>query len=393
MAITLQKLLNRMDRFQTAYTVEEQFKVRDLDEALRTIKREYKFPWTLKKTTLKIISNVREYSLPTDYQDFGYLDNTKENTKRANFIWTSLQQFYEDMDSRNKLCELRGGETKILGVKYNNLDHSSLLNNAEDDSDWTASDDASGIVEDTVTFKEGNGSIRFTITNSTGVATIVNTFNATSDSDYKKKYHRKWIYLSSVPTSIELRLRTDASNYLSTTLTTQFDGSAFNANSWNLIAQNLDEATETGTFDSSNIASEEIVINDADTGTYFIDASYLSGWDLLDFWYYSKYLVSSDGVNGTQEYFMDSSESYEALYYLIGDDEFADVVMFEALKITMADKENQPLKDDLNNRSSIAFSSLFRKYPDMTPTIITRYYNLIEDHQYENLNESESSIF
>ena len=381
-----------MDRFQTAYTIEEQFKVRDLDEALRTIKREYKFPWTLKKTTLKIISGVKEYSLPTNYQDFAYLDDTKDDTERARFVWTSLQQFYEDNDSRNKLTELRSGETKILGVNYKDLLGSSLLNNAETASQWTASGDASGITLDNVIYKEGNGSIKFTITNLTGIANIVNTITTTGDSDYRKKYHRKWIYLTSVPTSIELRLRTDVSNYLTTTLTTQFDGSAFIANSWNLIAQNLDEATEVGTFDSTSITSEEVVITGADTGTYFIDSSYLSGWSLLDFWYYSKYLISSNGVNGTQEYFMDSNESYDPSYSLIGDDEFADVVMFEALKITMADKENQALKDDIAGRSSIAFSSLFRKYPDMTPVIITKYYNFIEDHQYENLNDSEGTI-
>ncbi len=377
-----------MDRYQTVYTIEESFKVKDLDEALRSVKRDYNFPWSIKKSTLKIINGVNEYSVPTDFKDLAYLDNSKSGYgNKARFVYTSLQQFYEDAGSRNKLCLIWDGDTKILGAKYDEIPSSVILNNAETASDWTASGDASGITLDSVTYKEGNGSIRFTITSSTGVANIVNTLTSISDSDYRKKYHRKWIYLSSVPTSIELILRSSDGNYLTTTLTSQFSGQAFKANDWNLIAQNLDTATEVGTFDETTISSEEVIINGATTGTYFIDSSYMSGWDLLDFWYYSKYSVSSDGITANQEYFIDSSESYDVDYYLTGDDEFSDVIMFEALATALSDKENDKLKADIEKKRNAAWLSLFNKYPDMVPVIITKYYNLTEDFQYENLEE------
>ncbi len=393
--ISLQRLLNTMDRFQTVYVTDEPFKVRDIDTALRTIRKTYNFPWNLKKSSIKVFDGVFEYPVDSDFKEIAYLDNSKNGYgNKARFVYTSIQQFYEDANNRNKLCELREGETKLLGIKYNLGNSSTLLSNAEDATKFTCSGDASNPVNDIVNFKEGNQSVRFTITSSAGVASVVNTIDTFSDANYKKKYQFKWIYLASVPTSITLRLRTDSSNYLYTNITTQFSGAPFKANQWNLIAQNLDTANEQGTFDYTNIASEEVVISDANTGTYFIDSSYLREWSLLDFYYYSKYNVSIDGLTAGQSYFMDSSEAYDpATNYLLGDDEFMDVVVFEALTLTLADKDNKGLKEDIQARRNDAWLSLFRRYPDMAPVIITNYYNLEEDYQYANINSGDSIIY
>ena len=105
--ISLQRLLNTMDRFQTVYVVDEPFKVRDIDTALRIIRKTYNFPWNLKKSSIKVFDGVYEYPVDSDFKELAYLDNSKKGYgNKARFVYTSIQQFYEDANNRNKLCEV-----------------------------------------------------------------------------------------------------------------------------------------------------------------------------------------------------------------------------------------------------------------------------------------------
>ncbi|NCN07047.1 MAG: hypothetical protein GW946_04390, partial [Candidatus Pacebacteria bacterium] len=288
--------------------------------------------------SLKVFDGVLEYPVPNDYDELAYPDDPRNDSNyaaRARFRFTSLQQFYENPDYRNDIAEIRDGNEVFLGVRYSPSGVASqILNNAEDEDDFTASADADSVAEDLVNYKEGNGSIQVAITNSADTATVKNTFDSFTDADYKKKYHFKWIYLDAVPTSVTLRFQVDDSDYLETTgITTQFSGQPFKADSWNLVAHDLNEATEVGTISTSSVwASEKIILIGAATGTYYIDASYLRQWTLLDLWYYSLYnvaLVAS--TTADQEFFMNSSEVYSTDSKLIGDLEWADCVMYEAM--------------------------------------------------------------
>ena len=282
-----------MQRFQFAATVEEQYLVRDLDEALRRRRRKHLFPWTLQKGSLRVFDEVFEYPTASDHDEIAYLDRAKKvnYSNSARFRYTSLQQFYEDADNRNQLAEIWDAGTKFIGVKYKDITRGSkLLNNAEDADDFSVSDDATAVAKDTVVKKLNNASMKITIVSNSGTATIKNTFTAFSDSNYKRKYHFKWIYLDSAPTSLKLRLQTDDTNYLeSASITTQFSGQSFKADQWNLVAMDLNTATETGTFDSTSIASEKIILTGAGSGTYYIDQSHLRGWEDMDYWYDLSY--------------------------------------------------------------------------------------------------------
>ena len=385
----LSTLINRMQRWQVLSTVEEQYLVRDLDEALRTLKRTIRPPWNLKKGSLKVFSGVLEYPVASDHDELAFLDDPKNPSyysDRPRFRYTSLKEFYENPDDRNDLAEIWDEGTKYLGVRYNPIDGDQAvrLDDAEDDDYWTGSGDAGTPVEDTTFYKFGNGSIRVPITSSTGTATIKNTLlTAYSDSEYKKKYHFKWVYLDAVPTSITLRLHIDASNYLETSgITTQFNGQSLKADSWNLIAQDLNTATETGTVSTtSSFAYEECDLVGASTGTYYFDKSEILEWSLMDYWYYSNYNIATVGEEvANQEYFMNSSEVYSTDSQLVGDSEWADIIMYEAMLIALTDKE---VKDNvmslIYSKRSQAWDDLISKYPSLEPLMTTLKYRFTND--------------
>ncbi len=391
----LSTLLTRMNRWRDISTIEEQFKVRDLDQALRELRREFNLPWTLKRSTLRIFDEVKEYPVASDHDELAFLekDNIENYANSARFFNTSIEQFYQEVqNSRNILAEIWDGGTKFIGADYSKVRvGSQRLSTAEVVSEYTASGDASDIELDNVNFKKGNGSIKFTVTNSTGVATIKNTITSYSDSNYKRKYQFRWIYLVAVPTSIEMRLQTNDSNYLKTVVNTQFSGQAFKANSWNQIAQDLNNATEVGTFNPNTIASEKTILNGAASGIYNLDDSNVRQWELLAYWYYSKFNVLTEAATSPdQEYFFNSSEEYETTSKLLGDSEWADVVMFDAMLTSINEKENPVTFELISKKREDAWDELFGRYPSMKPLIITKRHRFDNNPQYAYLHRRQN---
>lgn len=382
---TLSTLLNRMNRYQPISTIEEQYKVNDLDEALRTLGRSVKTPWLLKKSTLRVFKDVLVYPVASDHDELAFLSSQKKD-QFANFYYTSIQEFYENYyNQRNDLAEIWENGTKYLGVRYD--DSSNLSSQKLDSLSFTASGDASDVTIDTVIYKESDSSssVRFLNTVNTGVATMSSNFTNINDTSYKNKYLFAWIYLSSVPTNIILKFGNDVSNYLSATVTTQFSGQAFTANDWNLVAIDLGTATETGTISSSAFDYLSISLTGASAGYYYIDNIYLKKWALLDYRYYSNYNVKTSSASiANQAYFINpSTEAYATDSALVGDYEWADVIMFDAILTGIADEKDGSLYPVIANKRQDAWDKLMAKYPDMVPLITTSKYEFSKDYNID----------
>ena len=381
MALTpLSTILARMDRYQAVSVIEAQYKVRDLDEAIRSLRRETAMPWMKQKGSLRVFQNILEYPVASDHDELAYLDKDGSRVSFASslrFRYTSLQEFYADPNNRNDLAEIWDGNTRFLGVRVSTEGLTErLVSDAENDTGWAYSGDVTSIAEETVFTRQGNGSIRVNITSSGGTATVTNAPTSFSDTNYKRKYYFRSIYLDSAPTSITLRFGNDGSNYLSKTVTTQFSGQPFKADQWNLVAMDLNEATTTGTITATAFDYEALILTGAATGVYYVDASYLREWKLLDYWYYSIYMIALVGsTTGNQEYFFNSSDVYSTDSQLVGDSEWADAIMFEALVTAVADKENDRMLRSFEKKRDKALLALAEKYPDEIPVAITAKYN------------------
>jgi hypothetical protein len=362
--------------------MDEVRKVNALDQAIRELRMNIQPPWTLKKTTVRIFSDVYTYPIASDHQKLAFLSSSKDTDSFADqprYVYTSIKDFIEDPTPRNVIAEVWDSGVKTLGVRNKTDDHltSLTLDSAEDVSKYSTSDDAGTPVLDTVMFKSGNASIRVPITSSTGTATILDTFSSQLDTNYKRKYHFKWLYLDSAPTSIEMRLETDASNYLSSTVTTQFDGRAFAADDWNLIAMDLNTATVTGTIGA--FTQERFILTGAGTGTYYFDASYLKGWILQDYRYYSSYNVLDGSTY--QPYFAEDGATYNTSAYLLGDTLWHDVIVSRACSLLLADQKEEAIRNAVDEQHQIAYTRFIQDYPDLSPKITTNSYRFETDYR------------
>ena len=369
-------LVNRMKRLQVLSAVEDTYLVRDIDEAIRQLRMDTQLPWTITKGVLRVFDGVLEYPVMSDHDELAYLDASgKHFGQTARFVYKSLQAFYEDGDNRNDLAQIQEGGDTYLGVRYRGT---GIDNQLVTTSDSITNVTLSGVavsppVVDSVVFEDGNSTLRFSVV-TPGTASYTKTFTAFADQNYQRKYYFKKVYFSAVPTSVTLRFGTDASNYFYSTVTTQFSGQSFRANQFNVLAFDLNTASEFGTVDPDSFGIEGVDINGAPAGTYYIDNSYLRGWVNLAFWYYSRNTVATDGSSiADVPFFYDTATDvmYEGAS-LVGDEEFVNLIQYMAQDLALMDKEDSITKASNAENLKNAKAAFDREYPSEKP--IPVYY-------------------
>jgi hypothetical protein len=337
-------------------------------------------PWCLKKTTIRNFSGVLEYPTAADHLSLAFIENG-EDSPNAKLLpyYTSIKEFYEDPNNNSQLAEIWDGGQNFLGIRNKQLNSSSqTIDTGETDSGYTLSGDASTKAVDNVFYSKGSGSLRVAIVSSTSTAMVEHTFSSITDVLYKRKYYFRLVYIPASITSFTLRFGVDSSNYLYSTVTTQFSGAPFKTGNWNLLAMDLNNPTgTTGTINSSSaFAYEALVLTGAASGDWYLDESSLEEWSLLDYWYYSMYNIKTLGnTTANQKFFMDSSGVYSTDSEIICQDEFADVVMYDALISTIADVENSKLYPFFQSKRDDAWDKLLESFPSLEPAITTYGWN------------------
>ena len=370
-------IIARMQRWQSVLPTEEQYLVYDLDGAIRALKRDHNLPWTLRKNSLRVFSDILEYPMPTDFQSLAYLEGREDSFEsKPQPYYTSIKEFYQDPLNRSAVAIIWEDGTEYLGVRNNNLSGGkSLVDPVDNDTTkYTLSGDATAMVIDTTMTNDTNQTLKVTTVNVTDTFTVEHTPTTITDANYKRKYSFRKVYLPSIPTQITLRIGIDSSNYFYKTLTTQFSGQPFKANDFNVLAFDLNDCSQVGT-PTSTFSYEAITIAGMASGVIYLDQSSLREWDLMDLWYYSKNVIKTLGnTTANQEYFMDTSLVYSTDSELVSPSEFVDVVMYDAMVNTIVDRENSKLYTAIDAKRQEAWTSLLQKYPDMEPLIQTNYW-------------------
>jgi len=343
--VTLSTLLNRMNRWVAIDTTEEQYKVRDLDEALRSVTREILFPWMLRETNLRVFSGIDLYPVSPDHLGIAYIDGKEDSYGgKPRPYYTSLIEFFQDpISNRSMVAEIWDGAERFLGVKNKLLSNlTQTVDGVTNDDNYTVSGDITAYAINYVVYKDSNSSIKLTLVDSTNTGTVVHTFADFTDAEYQRKYYFRYIYLASIPTSITLSIGEDASNKLTKTMTTQFTGQDFKVNDWNLVGFDLNDATQVGTA-STTFGYEDMTLTGADTGSYYLGPSTMRPYTDMVYWYYSEYnIIAEESTIPDKAYFFDDAATpqYNTSDKLVCDVRFADCVMYDAMLLSLSNVEN-----------------------------------------------------
>lgn len=160
-----------------------------------------------------------------------------------------------------------------------------------DTANWTEGGDAAAEALDTSDKKEGTASLKLGATYSAGTATYTKTVTSMDATDYE--YLNLWIYVDDKQDDNEdyyydrdqfciIRLGNDSSNYGSITI--RLD--ELNEGDWTLLNLNLQDFTETGTWDKT--ATDYVYID------FKVLKDVTSGDLKMDEWFLSTYPISTN---------------------------------------------------------------------------------------------------
>lgn len=253
------------------------------------------------------------YDLPSDFDEsimVGYHDLDLNSPQRQ---WT--YRVYPEILRRTGTARGSSNEfstTHINGAKQimmfgTNIMQGTGLESFDNVGTWVAEGDASGLSQDTNQKYSGNASLKFNITNSSGVATLSNSYvNYQLERLFENNgYIKFWAYLTDDNIDdITIKLFSSASDYYTIVATEQDDGTAFSQDEWIKIGFPANDAIITGSPDASAITEVNI---EYDLGAGFtsatnfrIDDMFTTFPDNMDLMYYSS-IKGTDTTGATNK--------------------------------------------------------------------------------------------
>lgn len=250
---------------------------------------------------LVLYPGLEENALPSDWMAI-IEPQAPYGNHSPNFVHTTAKQFahwpYGRVTSirfEHENAYLIAQETSGSYGQFNECD--SLTANGT----WVISGDGSALAVDEEIKTQGEGSLRFLVTPSSGTTTLTCTgMNAFNMTDYLTS-GRFALNLACPSTnttaisSIQVRVGSDASNYYQMTATTRHRGDTI-LTSWGKVSFETATKTTTGTPDDANIDYVQIVITHGLTGvsgTYRLDDLFFTTGTYYILPYYSRNNVKS----------------------------------------------------------------------------------------------------
>lgn len=282
--------------------------------SLPSDKRIYRFYYT---------QSTPFYSIPPGFNEsLGvYYDNQQYNTP-AN-AWTYRPDI--DMLSFQGLGAAPNFQTPYLRDRFwgfttinqslqlfmlgPNINPPSIIDPLSSVGSWTSGADASGLFQDTNIFQTGPASLGFTITPSSGVATISNLppGNAYDLLNYSQNngLFQLYVYMGSTNfTSVQIKIIYDTGDYWLGTCTMQLSGIPFQANQFNLLGQYFNNFVMTGSPNIQAITGFDFIFNEGagfqKTTTMHVDSFFVTVPDYMDLVYNSAYKgYTAASINST----------------------------------------------------------------------------------------------
>lgn len=299
---------------------------RAANRAIEFVQRRLGLPSDEKTTSFYFYEDTMYYDCPDAFNELlGLRYNTSANMVTIGNDRNVPRRFWNVMkdmeilqftgmwpDENQVAFTTLNGKNQLL-LHGRNVNGSWTVNPLTSTSGLTFSADVSGAVQDPYIYKYPNGSVKFNI--ATGLSATTVSF--TGQWNIQKQINDNGAYRMYVnfPTgttgyfsNVELRLQSSTGNYYSITTTTQADGNAWTASTWNLLSWLLSNSTTVGSPDPTSIKTMVIVFNHSGSFTtttgIIINYLYQITPDLIDCIYYSA-IKGTDTTGTTDKIILD----------------------------------------------------------------------------------------
>lgn len=256
--------------------------------------------------TTPFYDNLNDYALVTDYK--GMIDirpqaNRTSQPGLSHYEQTAARQFNERLtpDSFSIRWNNMTRTLRAQVLPQGNVMVMDSFDSATANGSWAAEGDASGLYTEELNYVEGSASLGMVLSGVTGAADIVNSTATAVDLSLQRNEDASMMFVyipsgySSRFTSFTLRRGDSATAYISQTVTTKADGTAF-TDGWNLLLFSWSTGTTTGspgnTLNTYRRFSTAYSIGTAITGLLVDNWTNALG-TLYEIEYYSEFLFRS----------------------------------------------------------------------------------------------------
>ena len=315
MAITLgnlNTLINDRRRDTTSSSIDiNQEGFRAINSTLDLWQQMHDWPWTLKEQEITYHEGITRYDLNSDFKvpsDMYY----KKGPRTAEFSFVSPNNFDTSTLKTRRFAAETKNQTEQLRLKaqgdkaqINTASHATL------EGTWTAGGHISNVTTDTNEAFDLAASVNFDYSGTSGTLTNSN-FTAVDISKYESRgafYFNMFFPTITNFTSATLKIGSDASNYWTTTITTDYIGDTI-ATGWNKLKGTFDTAV--GTPDATAIDYIQITLaySSSTTDTDFrIENFFVSEDTPIILLYYSLNMVETSAGTATANFTSTASTS------------------------------------------------------------------------------------
>lgn len=255
----------------------------------------------------QVFDDVDVYSSPADFKSAIDLVPSAGLTPgfeyQEDFRRTSQRQFGQRRNNEAPLLSEKwiNGTRFLLIRKYPRTGSKILVESFDSTSGFTAYPDLNTLSANTLNFLEGSASLGFSLDGLNGYGGFEKTVTSQDLTDYEGL--AAWFYKVYIPsgyssriTSFDFSHGSDSSNYFYSSISTQFDGTAFK-DGWNIIRVDWsDDVGEFGTVDVTTMSyisfSVYYTVGTAIPG-FLIDDLTIQLGTMYDLHYHSNYLFQS----------------------------------------------------------------------------------------------------
>lgn len=282
--------------------------------------------------TTPFYDNLNDYPLATDYKDMIDLRPQANNNRlpqSAGFSQTIGRQFRKRLAANSFSIRWNNMIRTLRSQIFPSGNVATLdqFTSATSNGTWTGFGDISGLYSEPLNYVQGNGSLGFNLSGSTGLGYILNITASVVDlssflyEDASMMYVYIPVGFSSRFTSFKLLRGESATAYKEVTVTTKADGTAF-TDGWNFLMFNWNTAATTGS--PTNLLNSYRKFSVAYTAGAAINGFLVNCWtnalgNLYEMEYYSEYMFRTASGTWMQAPTADtdlvnvSPESYEIL--------------------------------------------------------------------------------
>lgn len=249
----------------------------------------------------QVFNSVYDYAAPVDLKGVQVIDIRPQAGRWPSDQYEQAFARWFDAHKRsnwnNAFNVQHDTGVKSLRIEAPTLTTPVTITDTSSTTGWAVGGTASNLSVDTTFNVAGGGALQFDVTTGTGYIEIstLSALDMTTHVGIAKEFW--WVYLPSVPTSVNVRLGSDTTaNYYTFSATAQANGNAFIVG-WNQIGVSWVGLTATGspTITAYDSVRFSIVATASMVGVKFCFLSSAIG-QYMEMLYYSKYLFSLNGT-------------------------------------------------------------------------------------------------